>query len=155
MIRFLAAAATAAAALSCATLAHAGATSRSASAEVRITDSGGIQVLTPLALPSVAVTALPGTLLGNAQLIIRAETHETLSMEMPSELTLVRTGGTEALTLDTISYGLAGQGVLLGGQMINGSAISVDVGGKLSMATSLHPVAGPYEGLFVVVVQYN
>lgn len=155
MIRRVLSSAALVVALSWAGLAQAGVLSGSASGQIRITDSGGIQILSRLSLPSVAVTSLPSNILGNSQLIIRADTQDTLSMAVPSYLTLVRTGGSDALTMDTMTYGLTGQGVLLGGGLVNGAAMSIDIGANLSLASAPHPVPGPYTGLFVIVVQYN
>jgi hypothetical protein len=131
----------------------------SAPASVNITESAGIEIITPLALPTVQVSdgsAFVASDASNAQLTIHGQAGDVLSMAVPDKLTLVRSGGSEALTADTSAvYGLAGRGVVLGGELINGNAMSVDIGGKLSLASSDHLVPGPYEGLFVVVVQYN
>ncbi|MDB5447674.1 MAG: hypothetical protein JWQ97_2991 [Phenylobacterium sp.] len=135
-----------------------------AAASANIVEGGGIQVLTPLTLPTVQIPnaaqgstgATPGELTGNARLTIHGQAGDVLSMAVPDKLTLVRTGGDEALTLDnSAAYGLVGRGVLMGGELINGNAMSVDIGSKLSLASVDHLVPGPYEGLFVVVVQYN
>lgn len=134
----------------------AGTTSASVGAMVEVVDGGGIQVLSPLALPSVSASPAPESVTGNAELTVRAEPGSVLSMAVPTNLTLVRDGGSEELTVETTThYGLAGRGVLMDGSLINGNAMSVDIGGKLSLASADHLVPGPYEGLFVVVVEYN
>jgi hypothetical protein len=130
-----------------------------AAASATILETGGIEIVTPLALPTVQLAGVPGgagLITGNAQLTVHGEAGDVLSMAVPDKLTLVRAGGGEALTADTsAAFGLMGRGVLMGGEIINGNAMSVDIGGKLSLASANHLVPGPYEGLFVVVVQYN
>ena len=128
-----------------------------AQASATILESGGIEIITPLALPTVqlAGTQGAGSVTGNAQLTVHGEAGDVLSMSVPDKLTLVRSDGSAALTAVSADIGLVGQGVLLGGELINGNAMSVDIGGKLSLASADHLVPGPYEGLFVVVVQYN
>lgn len=146
---------------------------RSAQAQVsaRIVDGGGIQVVTPLLLPTVQPSqdgrgagfagntpSLGASPVSNARLTVRAEAGEALSMAVPKTFTVVRNGGGEALTVFTNTtgqYGLAGDGVLMGGELVDGSAASVDIGGRLSLASADRLVPGPYEGLLVVVVQYN
>jgi hypothetical protein len=79
-------------------------------------------------------------------------------MAVPKSFAVVRHGGTEELIVTTSTrgrYGLAGPGVVLGGDLLDGSATSVDIGGSLALASADRLVPGPYEGLLVVVVQYN
>ena len=146
--------------------------SATATASVKILSPGGIAVISPLILPSIVVTsdgaafATPtpalgtagGGVAGNARLTVVGDTLETVSVDVPPSFAVVRAGGSESLTVDTVTHGdlaVAGSGVLLGGGMIGDSATSVDIGGKLALASADHLVPGPYDGLLVVVVQYN
>lgn len=146
--------------------------SATASASVTITSSGGIAVVSPLVMPTVAVTSdgasfttstpsagtAGGGLSSNARLTVVGDSLETVSVDVPPSFAVVRAGGSESLTVDTVTQGdfaVAGSGVLLGGGMMGDSATSVDIGGKLALASADHLVPGPYGGLLVVVVQYN
>ena len=51
-------------------------------------------------------------------------------------------------------YNLGGNGVVLGNGL-NADTMSVNVGGSLALASASPLVPGPYEGMLVVVVQYN
>lgn len=42
-----------------------------------------------------------------------------------------------------------------GGAIMNGNTMSVDIGGALNLASAQNLVPGQYEGVLVVVVQYN
>jgi hypothetical protein len=78
-------------------------------------------------------------------------------MAVPESFRVVRSGGTEALTVNTSTnagYGLNDNGVVLG-TVMNGDTMSVNVGGAVNLASSDRLVPGPYAGLLVVVVQYN
>ena len=79
-------------------------------------------------------------------------------MGVPATFQVTRTGGTEALTVTTNTnsqYGVAGNGVILGGSAMNADTMSVNVGGSINVASAGQLAPGPYEGLLVVVVQYN
>jgi len=79
-------------------------------------------------------------------------------MGVPATFQVTRTGGTEALTVTTNTnsqYGVAGNGVILGGSVMNADTMSVNVGGSINVASAGDLTPGPYEGLLVVVVQYN
>jgi len=113
---------------------------------------------------SVAGTAVSGrsgvagsNTLGNATLTIYGQSGDAVSMAVPETFKVIRTGGTESLTVRTNTqseYDVAGNGVVLGGGL-NANTMSVNVGGSLALASAEHLVPGPYEGLLVVVVQYN
>jgi hypothetical protein len=95
---------------------------------------------------------------GNATLTIHGQAGDAVSMAVPESFTVVRTGGTEALTVKTntnVEYGLNGDGVVLGGTVMGGATMSVNVGGSISLASIDAVSPGAYEGLLVVVVQYN
>lgn len=99
--------------------------------------------------------ASPGS---NATLTIHGQTGDAVSMAVPESFTVVRTGGTEALTVKTNTngeYGLSSDGVVLGGTVMGGDTMSVNVGGSISLASNAGAEPGAYEGLLVVVVQYN
>lgn len=148
--------------------------SATAPANVTLAPSGGFAVITPLALPSIVIspdssqatfaTETPaagtgsGVISGNARLTVRSDTGEAVSLDVPPSFAVVRSGGDEALTVNTVTNGdlsVVGDGVLLNGSIMGGSATSVDIGGELALASTDHLVPGPYNGLFVVVVQYN
>lgn len=151
-----------------------------ANVSLTVDERAGINVVSPLVLPTVSTTAVVpvtrigvggtavtgggatstsgsgATPLGNATLTIYGQSGDAVSMAVPETFKVIRTGGTETLTVSTNTnseYGLAGNGVVLGGQ--NSDTMSVNVGGSLSMAANDQAVPGPYEGLLVVVVQYN
>lgn len=95
--------------------------------------------------------------LGNATLTIYGQSGSAVSMAVPETFKVIRTGGTESLTVKTNTnspYSLAGSGVVLGGAP-GSESMSVNVGGALALASADQLIPGPYEGLLVVVVQYN
>lgn len=136
----------------------------------------GITVVSPLVLPTVTATAISpnatfagsnpslgttgsvGSIGGNATLTIRGQAGDAVSMAVPESFQVMRTGGTETLTVNTntnAAYGLSGDGVVLGGAGMGGNSMSVNVGGSINLASSQDATPGSYEGLLVVVVQYN
>jgi hypothetical protein len=158
--------------------------SASASAPVGVTiDStpASIVVVSPLTFPSVVTTAVVPTSsistpsvtqgvsatsvvssaassVSNATLTIYGQSGQAVSMGVPATFQVTRTGGTEALTVTTNTnsqYGIAGNGVVLGGSVMNADTMSVNVGGSIDVASADNLAPGPYEGLLVVVVQYN
>ena len=149
----------------------------------QIVQPAGINFVSPLVLPTVTTTTVsatggvtprvgatnaeggstsggtnPPSPPGNATLTIHGQAGDAVSMAVPESFTVVRTGGTEALTVKTntnVEYGLSGDGVVLGGTVMGGNTMSVNVGGSISLASSSQVSPGAYEGLLVVVVQYN
>lgn len=134
--------------------------------QATIVESAGIDIVSPLLLPSVT-TGLAGQAggranssssgPGNATLTIHGQSGDAVSMAVPESFRVVRSGGTEALTVNTSTnagYGLNDNGVVLG-TVMNGDTMSVNVGGAVNLASSDRLVPGPYAGLLVVVVQYN
>jgi hypothetical protein len=147
--------------------------------------AAGIAVSSPLTLPTVTVrpttptvgssaAAVSGTgvnsgavqtsstqsgvVTGNTQLTIRGQPGDVVSTTTPESFTVVRSGGQESLTVKTntnaevpLGNGDAG----FGGAIMNGNTMSVDIGGALNLASAQNLVPGQYEGLLVVVVQYN
>jgi hypothetical protein len=99
-----------------------------------------------------------GTPTSNATLTIYGQSGDAVSMAVPETFKVIRTGGTETLTVKTNTnsseYNVAQNGVILGGGL-TGDTMSVNVGGSLSLASAGPLVPGPYEGMLVVVVQYN
>ena len=145
----------------------------SATASVVLQNAAGINVVSPLVLPTVSTTAVINTpvtsspagstsaasAIGNATLTISSQSGpDAVSVAVPETFKVTRTGGTETLTVRTntnAEYDVAGNGVVLGGAL-NADTMSVNVGGSLSLASESGPlVPGPYEGMLVVVVQYN
>lgn len=157
----------------------------SANVSLTVDQRAGIDVVSPLVLPTVSTTAVVpvtrltttnggvgGTAvsagstvsaasgaqpLSNATLTIYGQSGDAVSMAVPESFKVIRTGGTETLTVKTNTnseYSLAGNGVVLGGST-NADTMSVNVGGSLALASADQLVPGPYEGLLVVVVQYN
>jgi hypothetical protein len=138
------------------------------SVQATIVESAGIDIVSPLLLPSVT-TSLAGQAggranssssssgPGNATLTIHGQSGGAVSMAVPESFRVVRSGGTEALTVNTSTnagYGLNDNGVVLG-TVMNGDTMSVNVGGAVNLASADRLVPGPYAGLLVVVVQYN
>lgn len=138
----------------------------------RITQRASVQIVSPLVLPSVTATAVapngglprsrgatPGAApLSNATLTISGQAGDAVSMAVPESFTVVRAGGTEALTVKTntnAEFGLSSDGVVLAGSLMGGNTMSVNVGGAISLASAEPLAPGAYEGLLVVVVQYN
>lgn len=156
-----------------------------AGVSLTVDQRAGIDVVSPLVLPTVSTTAIvpvsrvastavgaavsgPGVSsttttaggaaapLSNATLTIYGQSGDAVSMAVPQTFQVTRTGGTETLTVKTNTnseYSPAGNGVVLGGA--NANTMSVNVGGSLSMASNDRLVPGSYDGLLVVVVQYN
>lgn len=153
----------------------------SANVSLTVDQRAGIDVVTPLILPTVSTTAVvPVSRLntgagvsgsavsatgasatgaiptGNATLTIYGQSGDAVSMAVPESFKVIRAGGTETLTVKTNTnseYGVSGNGVVLGSA--NTDTMSVNVGGSLALASNDPLVPGPYEGLLVVVVQYN
>jgi len=160
--------------------AHALAAVTQANVNLTVDQRAGVSVVTPLVLPTVSTVAVAnpvaqisgtavsgaavtattgaGTIpVGNATLTIYGQSGDAVSMAVPESIQVVRTGGTETLTVKTNTnsqYNLGGNGVVLGGGQ-NADTMSVNVGGSLALASNDSLVPGPYEGLLVVVVQYN
>lgn len=110
------------------------------------------------AIGSAAAPVTSATSVSNTQLTIRGQPGDVVSTTVPESFTVVRTGGQETLIVKTNSqaeYGIGSGDVVLGGAILNGNTMSVDVGGALSLASAQNLTPGPYEGLLVVVVQYN
>ncbi len=146
------------------------AVSASGMAPVRVsfTETAGIQIGNGLTLPAVSVAPVRGGVAigaasstiarsrvstGNAQLTIRGQPGDVVSTTVPESFTVVRSGGQETLTVKTSTsaeYHLGSGDAVLGD-----TAMSVDIGGSLALASAQNLVPGPYEGLLVVVVQYN
>jgi hypothetical protein len=154
--------------------------SASANISGEILQPAGINVVTQLVLPVVSTSAVTGSAgavgststnggstrdgtnptspVGNATLTIHGQAGDAVSMAVPESFTVLRTGGTEALTVKTntnMEYGLSGDGVVLGGTVMGGNTMSVNVGGSIPLASTSQAAPGAYEGLLVVVVQYN
>jgi hypothetical protein len=146
----------------------------------KIVQPAGITIVSPLVLPTVTATSISsasgfravgssvgatGTTGGqgpspgsNATLTVTGQSGDAVSMAVPESFQVVRTGGTEALTVRTntsAEYGLPDNGVVLAGNVMGGSSMSVNVGGAISLASNDQAAPGAYEGLLVVVVQYN
>lgn len=151
-----AAAAVAAVAHGPAALARQGA---SAAVGITIEEPVGFGVVNDVFLPSVpAVSGVQAPpVASNAALTIFGRTGDAVSMAVPASFRVIRSGGTEALTVITntnVEVGLDSS-VLLGGDVLAGNTMSVNVGGVLAVASSDRLLPGPYEGMMVVVVQYN
>jgi hypothetical protein len=140
--------------------AHAQASAR-AGVGITIEEPVGFGVVSDVflpALPTVGGGAQVAPVVRNAALTIFGRTGDAVSMAVPTQFRVIRSGGTEALTVITntdVEVGLDSSQVLLGGEVLAGSTMSVNVGGVLAVASSDHLVPGPYEGMMVVVVQYN
>lgn len=147
------------------------------SASVEIVQSASITVVSDLALPLLTaastttsstkgstggsatsgVTTTTVTAVSNSTLTIQGQSGDAVSMAVPASIQVIRSGGTEALTVRTNTnsqFGVGGNGVVLGGAS-DMDTMSVNVGGQMSLASTDALVPGPYEGLLVVVVQYN
>lgn len=161
-----------AAALASAACAAEAAVSATASSPVRISfvQPVGINIGNTMTLPSVSVApviragafgARASTLVrspGNARLTIRGQPGDVVSTTVPESFTVVRSGGEESLTVKTntsAEYQIGSGDVVLGGAILNGNTMSVDIGGSVNLASAQNLVPGPYEGVLVVVVQYN
>jgi hypothetical protein len=142
---------------------------------VQVAQAAGVNI-TPLVLPIIATIPVVPTSqvvsngtpnggsaagqdpsgLSNATLTISGQSGDAVSVAVPETFQVIRTGGTEALTVKTNTNApyMRKNGVVVGGGA-NGDTMSVNVGGKLSLASADDLVPGPYEGLLVVVVQYN
>lgn len=107
---------------------------------------------------AAAAPAQGGVVAGNTQLTIRGQPGDVVSTTTPESFTVVRNGGQESLTVKTntnaeVPLGKGDAG--FGGAIMNGNTMSVDIGGALNLASAQNLVPGQYEGLLVVVVQYN
>jgi hypothetical protein len=165
------------AALACCAQAFALTTANASIGASIVAPSVGIQIVSALVLPTVtaltlspngrfagspgtsgSTTARGGTPTGNAALTIHGQAGDTVSTAVPESFQVVRAGGTEALTVTTntnAAFGVSGDAGMLAGTVMNGNTMSVNVGGAISLASAGPLVPGPYEGLLVVLVQYN
>lgn len=129
--------------------------------QAKIIERAGIDIVSPLVLPvvsatSVATSGIAGQTsahavssgIGNATLTIHGQSGDAVSMAVPETFRVVRDGGTEALTVKTSTSAASGD-------LMNGDTMSVNVGGNVNLASGDGLVPGPYNGLLVVVVQYN
>ena len=107
---------------------------------------------------SASPSGSPAPIAGNAALTIYGQSGDTVSMQVPASFKVVRTGGTDALTVTTntnVERGISDQGNVLGGTLVGSDTMSVNVGAALALASAGPLVAGPYQGVLVLVVQYN
>jgi hypothetical protein len=147
-----------------------------ATATLEIQPAAAINITNTLTLPSVTAVGLTSVTgfstatalsqtginvasgsLGNATLTISGQAGDAVSMAVPESFRVIRTGGTETLTVKTntnVEYNLAPNGVVVGGGLAS-QTMSVNVGGALSLASADRQAPGAYAGLLVVVVQYN
>ena len=136
------------------------------SADATIADAAaGIQVLSNVVLPTVIsanaaanVSTASTAHVSNAALTIRTQSGDTLSMAVPESFEVIRSGGTEGLTVKTTTdtdLHLTKGGVVLGGSDVAEGTMSVNVGGLVTLASNGVTAPGPYEGTLVVLVQYN
>lgn len=105
-----------------------------------------------------ATTAINAPTTGNATLTIHGQAGDTVSTAVPDSFQVVRSGGTDTLTVKTntnVQSTLSDNGVILGGTVMSRDTLSVDIGGSIALASNGPVTPGPYEGLLVVVVQYN
>ena len=104
-----------------------------------------------------ATAAISAPVTGNATLTIHGQAGDTVSTAVPDSFQVVRSGGTDTLTVKTSSnvQSSADNGVILGGTVMSRDTLSVDIGGSIALASNGPVMPGPYEGLLVVVVQYN
>jgi len=147
-------------------------------ASLTVEQAAGISVTSSLSLPTVTMTGLTTVSvtpagaaqglsattvkvvsgpIGNAALTVTGEAGDAVSMAVPESFRVIRTGGTETLTVKTntnMEYALAPGGVAVGGAL-NADTMSIHVGGALSLASAQEPAPGAYQGLLLVVVQYN
>jgi len=157
--------------------AFAGATGQG-TASVTIEQAAGINVTSSLSLPNVTMTGLTtvsvsnvgatsglnGSVMrvvsgpiGNAALTVSGQAGDAVSMAVPESFRVIRTGGTETLTVKTntnLEYALGPGGVSVGGAL-SADTMSVNVGGALNLAAAGGLTPGAYQGLLLVVVQYN
>jgi hypothetical protein len=152
------------AALACCAQAFALTTANASIGASIVAPSVGIQIVSALVLPTVtagtseSTTARGRTPTGNAALTIHGQAGDTVSTAVPESFQVVRAGGTEALTVTTntnAAFDISGDAGMLAGTLMNGNTMSVNVGGAISLASAGPLVPGPYEGLLVVLVQYN
>lgn len=150
-----------------------------ANVSLTVDQRAGINIVTPLVLPVVSTTAIVpvsglnaggltavsgsslsakgGLPIGPATLTIFGQSGDAVSVAAPESFKVMRNGGDETLTVRTSTnseYSLGGNGVVLGGAA-NADTMSVNVGGSLAVASNDTAVPGAYQGLLVVVVQYN
>jgi hypothetical protein len=145
------------------------------SAEARLIEpsaAGGIDILSAMVLPSISISALRSSSSSpvidsvtsttsqrrpadNASLRIQGQSGQAVSMAVPESFQVVRTGGSQALTVTTLTQG----GYNLGGGMLLTSGtpqmLSVNVRGALDALNTRFLEPGDYEGVLAVVVQYN
>jgi hypothetical protein len=118
---------------------------------VNVSPSGSTQ---GLGLTTVKVASGP---IGNAALTVTGQAGDAVSMAVPESFRVIRTGGTETLTVKTntnMEYALGPGGVAVGGAL-SADTMSVHVGGALNLASADAPAPGAYQGFLLVVVQYN
>jgi hypothetical protein len=147
-------------------------------ATLTVEPAAGISVTNSLSLPTVAMTGLTSVSslnsgatqglsgsvakvvsgpIGNAALTVSGQAGDAVSMAVPESFQVIRTGGTETLTVKTntnLEYAPGPGGVVVGGAL-SADTMSVNVGGALNLASAGELAPGAYQGLLLVVVQYN
>ena len=115
----------------------------------------------PASLATVGLQVASGGLIAatsptatQATFIVAGQDGQSISVAVPQNFDVTRSGGDETLTVAT-STDLSG---LTGSQLLTTSVggagtLSFNVGGRVNVGTNLIP--GEYEGLLVVTAQYN
>jgi hypothetical protein len=124
----------------------------------RVMERGGIEVVGEVIFQNV--TLAPGlqlgplTSTGSANVTAIGRAGEAVSVAAPDSIFMVRAGGLEMLIAIMTSEGAYAEILGLDTLLAPGGILSVDLGGEISAGTDqLTP--GEYQGLMVVVVQYN
>lgn len=88
-----------------------------------------------------------------ASFLVAGDAGQSISVIVPSEVGLTRTGGAETARLRTDTDIVDGP-QFLGGTFDDNGSLSFDVGGQVTLA-SADVAAGTYSGVLAVVAQYN
>jgi hypothetical protein len=125
----------------------------------RITERGGIEAVGQVIFQDIAINpagiVLPLTAVseGSANVTILAD-GSVVSLSVPGSIGVRRAGGLQSFTVLTSTDGDYTAAMGLGGLLINGDVLSIDVGGEITVSPEdLEP--GEYRGLLVAVAQYN
>jgi hypothetical protein len=127
----------------------------------------GASINTSLTSP-VITSSISGV---NANVVLAGSRGDELSVSVPASFDVVRTGGTETLTVRTVgpsgvvagqegfgpNNGLNTNGTFTSAAIVTGTLdtglLSFSVGGTVTMANNVVP--GNYHGVLTVVAQYN
>jgi hypothetical protein len=119
----------------------------SSSASAGSSGPSGAAVLRSVTRTSIAAIPTPTTF------VVTGDSGQSISVTVPPSVDLTREGGTETALLTTTSNIDDDGPQFLRGDFAGSGALSFNVGGQVTLASNM--AAGTYNGILMVVAQYN